>query len=82
MIEETIVQFYHNHLAYPLDKSKVIRGNRVHFDDKPDEHLLEKITTEEELSVYLNQCVSGLQKLMKQGKFDDKYYDWIGVKDL
>lgn len=52
------------------------------FSEKGDEKMLEKITTKEELSGFLNECIAGLQTLMKNGKFDDKYYNWIEVKDF
>ncbi|MBN2156763.1 MAG: bifunctional DNA primase/polymerase [Candidatus Lokiarchaeota archaeon] len=52
------------------------------FSDNIDETLLEKLTTPGELSGFLNQCLAGLKILIEKGGFDEKYYDWIAVKDF
>lgn len=52
------------------------------FDNKEDSRMLEKLTTEEELSGLLNKSVEGLRRLLKRQKFEDKYNNWEEVKEL
>lgn len=49
----------------------IITFPNVFTEDKADKHLLEKLTTEEELSGILNWALEGLKRLLAQGHFSN-----------
>lgn len=52
------------------------------FDSKEEKNILERLLVPNELSGFFNKAIQGLKRLMKRGRFEEKYNNWEDIKEL
>jgi len=52
------------------------------FDLNEDKDIFIKLTNENEMSGLINKALRGLKRLIERKGFDDKYNNWLDVRDL
>ena len=52
------------------------------FDERENLKILDLLTTNIELSGFLNKAIKGLFRLLERGKFETKYTNWVDVRNI